>query len=180
MLTLATGTTRFLPAVFNGIVDFKYVVFGKDNRLSINYVGEIKVRKQAKDEFITQVKASPRRGDAFDLAVIEAYLDEQMRETLNQDPYYYINKAYYKSIRGNEGHDLMITDFRIPEELEFLKKKVSRIQTVRVYDGTRSEHFLEHRLDNFQTDFLLIPENNYKILFTEAVKQFPQYSDYHY
>jgi len=90
-----------------------------------------------------------------------------------------IDPCYW--IRGinSDGEDVIVTDFRFPNEYSFPRETDPNIITIRVF---RKEVPIppvgepsEHSLDNFLTDLLLVPS---EADFTEALKLFPQYRAY--
>lgn len=71
-----------------------------------------------------------------------------------------------------------ITDWRFYNELKIMQNSQWKTKTIRVF---RRDVIIpnislqsEHELDNYKTDYLIIPQEQFKA----AVKQFPQYSIY--
>lgn len=70
-----------------------------------------------------------------------------------EDPFYWARKV---SLQISEGEDVVITDWRFPEELEFLKReKKDKILTYRINPGWKFSDFSESRLDDFEFDYLV-------------------------
>lgn len=70
-----------------------------------------------------------------------------------EDPFYWARKV---SLQISEGEDVVITDWRFPEELEFLKKeKKDEILTYRINPEWKFSEFSENRLDDFEFDYLV-------------------------
>lgn len=77
----------------------------------------------------------------------------------------------------------MITDWRYPNELEYLKKyKNHKITTIRLFRSDipipSTETISEHQLDDMSTDFILVPKTNSEEEFTKACELFPQYKKF--
>jgi len=105
-------------------------------------------------------------------------LEHYILHKIKQDSNYFIRKCYQNVINGNEMKDLMITDFRFQEEYDFLKKKGKVLRTIRIV--REIDWLSKDILDNFQTDFLLLPLNDHEIKFEDAVEKYPQYEKYKY
>lgn len=75
--------------------------------------------------------------------------------------------------------DTIVTDFRFPNEYDFLHQSGHPLTTIRVFRGDVPIPDVtepsEHSLDTFKTDFLLVL---FESDFTDAVQRFPQYRDY--
>lgn len=86
------------------------------------------------------------------------------------------------NINENTEEHIMITDWRYPNESEYLRKSGLDVITIRVF---RSEVpvppdniISEHQLDNMDTDFLLVPRANTEDEFGKACELFPQYQNF--
>jgi len=92
------------------------------------------------------------------------------------DPDYFVRIGFQDRNRSN---DYMVTDWRFPNENEYLIKNGWKVVTLRVYRSEvpipPDEDETEHSLDSVQTDFLIIPESD---SFETVISVFPQYRDY--
>ena len=167
MLTLVTGYSKNLSKLFNEVMPWNYAIYSRKRNMKpvVRATSPIRISSQLKTTNCEIATALNR----------------------SQDPYFLIRKVYEKLINGNEGYDLMIPDFRFPEEYEFLNKKGKKMQTIRVFESlkivdveSKNMFQTEHELHDFETDFLFIPENNHKKRFLEALTIFPQYKNFKY
>lgn len=76
--------------------------------------------------------------------------------------------------------NLIVTDWRFINEIDFVKNKFKNVVTARVYRSVVKIPPLnitsEHELDHVLTDFLVVPDDDSE--FTFATKHFPQYAGY--
>lgn len=99
----------------------------------------------------------------------------------------YIEWANYRKTTDSDywckqlvSSNLIVTDWRFINELDFVKNKFNKIVTVRVYRSIipipSKEIKSEHELDSILTDFLIVCDDDFE--FEQAVKYFPQYFEY--
>lgn len=96
------------------------------------------------------------------------------------DPTYWVRSAFLQFAGASE---IVVTDFRYPNEFEFLKRMSTLdVTTIRLFrkdagipDATLSS---EYTLANFTTDYLLVPTKNYEQELEAALQVFPQYVDF--
>lgn len=101
----------------------------------------------------------------------------------DEDPCYWVKQAYPKICESPENTLCVITDFRYPNEYEYLKSfPENNILTIRIF---RSEVPIpgvelksEHALDDFSTDIIVMScsEDTYARETVALLKTFPQYS----
>ena len=206
MLTLVTGLSNSgkttLPKLFNKKLPWNYAVYSKEQILLTTPVHEIKISKAVRKEVIGRINKNLEKDlndDKYyekskDKIVLSSQIGEStyrelletaVREKRKTDLFYYIRHCYDSSINGNNTSNLMITDFRYPEEEKFLSDLGFHITTIRIFRQvpTLEEKYgkrfdSEHGLDNFLTDFLLVPLNNYEENFREATSVYKQYKKY--
>lgn len=96
----------------------------------------------------------------------------------NEDIDYWC-RAAFESI--DESDICIVTDWRFPNEKEYTFRTFKDTVTVRVYRSDVPEPDAniesEHKLDDFQTDFLLI-RDDFPGEFERTCSKFPQYKDY--
>ena len=101
----------------------------------------------------------------------------QMRR--RQNPNYWIQMVV-SQVRAHG--DYMITDWRFPNEQEYLAARYTDIITIRVFRSDvpipAASIVSEHGLDNWCTEYLIVPESLCEVEFLAAVRQFPCYKDY--
>lgn len=76
----------------------------------------------------------------------------------------------------------MITDFRFENEYSFFHFSTRKLITIRYFrkDVPIKNDPSERSLDNFLTDYLVFPKENFEEEFAAALKIFPQYADFAY
>ena len=194
MINLITGYKRTgkdtLIKMLNGQEAFNWIVYvhpNSPNRFIIEPNDRIsfadKLRQEVND--ILNIP-DPIDYDAYKETIIRDgktyrdFLIEHAAKRRNEDVNYWLNKATdWDNINSNS--KISITDWRYPNELEFLNKlKHLTVTTIRLY---RSEVPIppanvssEHQLDDILTDFLFVSPN--KGEFEKACLLFPQYKDY--
>ena len=191
MITLVTGYSRSgkttLPLLFNSIINWNYAVYSKDRALRIREVFPLQISKLAKKDIIYMNKLS------FDLLSCEnkdkiidqtnnktfrSLVDEYVLETRKKDPEYFIRNCFIKNILGSDGMNIMLTDFRFPEDYNYLIGQKKIVNTIRIYREESEPKKLDLYLDHIETDFLLLPLNNHELIFPKVVKKMPQYAKY--
>ena len=184
----------YLFKMFNNEIDFNWVVYTKpnsdkefgindDNRINkdnrINRVGFADALREEVNN-LYDVR-SDEDYDVLKEMVIKdgrTYRDlliEHAAFRRNQNIDYWISLASKDIISKN---DVMITDWRYPNEVDYLLNLDLKITTIRVFRSEVPippvEMISEHQLDDIVTDFLLVPENE----FNKACEIFPQYKSY--
>lgn len=106
-----------------------------------------------------------------------------------EDPEYWC-KAAFKSIDAATNINYVITDWRFHNEAKYTIDNYKQVLTIRIYRSDVPEPSpdiqCEHDLDNYCTDFLLVPgfaEQNHDDdikEFEKAIEKFPQYKGYIY
>jgi hypothetical protein len=98
----------------------------------------------------------------------------------SQDPDYWC-KVAFDAIEDTTSTVCVVTDWRFPNEAEYVIRNFSEVVSARVYRSEVPEPpsniESEHALDNYSTDFLLI-QDGLEEEFEKAVKRFPQYCNY--
>lgn len=107
----------------------------------------------------------------------------QAKVRRDQDPEYWVKLAYNKISNMESDKLCVITDFRYPNEYEYLKSQENvNIITIRVFRECVNippiELKSEHALDDFVTDFVFIPKINYEQEERKVKELFPQYRKY--
>lgn len=100
----------------------------------------------------------------------------QLRKTNNI--YYWANLVVQFILQNYPTSDIIITDWRFVEEIEYIKEYFSQVTTIRLYRAsveTNMNNYSEHALDNYVTDFLIIDKQDN---FIEVCTKFPQYNNY--
>ena len=87
----------------------------------------------------------------------------------SRDPLVYCKQADYKE-------DAVITDWRYPNEFDYVKTIYKTVETIRVFRAKipRIDVEGETTLDDFLTDFVAISQSK----FDDLIESFPQYKDY--
>ncbi len=110
---------------------------------------------------------------------IRDYLIGIAKASRDLDPDFFV-KMLAESLNATS-QDVIITDWRYPNEYEFLRQK-DEVLTIRVHRAEipvpESEVISEHSLDFFETDFLLVPVENMELHLEAARQLLPQYFDY--
>lgn len=94
---------------------------------------------------------------------------------------YWIEKVH-KEILLTPDINAIITDWRFPNEYDFMNSHLNNVKTVRIWRKSVPEPIhnpmlnqdTEHLLDNHLTDYLLLPKGD----FNDFIKKFPQYEHY--
>lgn len=197
MIALVTGYSKSgkttLPQLFNKTKGWNYSIYSKDTKTQLQIYGkvnEVKIAKIIRRELEIEDNVNNERKyeDMKDKLFMGNYtyrdiLEQQILYERKKDPYYFIKKCYAHYIAGNENQNLMITDFRFPEEYDYLTNlNPTTIRIFRKVPEIKSEKYSEykseHALDSFKTDFLFIPYNESREGFWNAIAKFPQYSNY--
>jgi hypothetical protein len=102
-----------------------------------------------------------------------AYIEIALQER-NKD----INVWCRRALRNWDSKTkVTVTDWRFPNELEFVRTLTPDVTTWRLFRSEVSipESETEHQLDTYPTDWLLVTS---ELEFERAIQQFPQYRDY--
>lgn len=109
----------------------------------------------------------------------EMYIMTARREKMINGDDYFANLLAKEVVDTSSDHIYDITDFRFPEELEVMKMKKFNVVTTRVFRSSVKvpdiNDVTERSLDNFTTDYLVIPEEED---IGEALRMFPQYEGF--
>jgi|SRR5579875_96475 len=116
-------------------------------------------------EFCEQNKDKP----LFNGSSFRDYCINMGKSKVKENKYFWVDRVKNKIIDNNI--DYFITDFRFPHEL------ISNCKTIRIHRSTikKPEDKSELYLDNFLTDYLVIPEDDDINL---CLNIFPQYKEY--
>lgn len=100
-----------------------------------------------------------------------------------EDPYYWARLAF-DPIQDKEGIPV-VTDFRFPQEYDYSIKSKGEVFTFRIFRKeipipkiVNPEDDPEHSLDDFETDFLVVPFENHEEHLKAAKELFPFYKEY--
>ena len=197
MLTLVAGASKSgkttLPFLYNSKKPWNYAVYSANinKNLIVSRTHELKIAKSVRKELDIETNYNEKEYEKIkDEQICNPYTYRDLLENHSyyqrrRNPFYFIEKCYRKNLCGNETMNIMITDFRFPEEFKFLKGKGFDPVTVRIFRNVKEistkkfpEYDSEHGLDDFLTDFLLLPINSCESDFKKAVSKYPQYSHF--
>lgn len=104
----------------------------------------------------------------------------------NVDPDFFV-KRLIVDIKQCESDTVIVSDWRYPNEFDYMKDQFN-VVTVRVHRVMDNDDNLlpipdknivsERSLDDTETDFLVTPRSQFKLLFTHVDHLFPQYTSY--
>ena len=199
MLTLITGFSgsgkTTLPKLFNGQLYWNYLIFSDPKRnlkLNMHPVTPLSIAKEIRREvmqdisFEKDLENNERYEYLKDTVVLGTnmtyrdILEMHAEMKIQVDPYHFIRNVF-ENQKNYPFSNIMITDWRYPKEYDFCQRGLRlEPRTIRIFrrNTKLSPHKSEKALDNYLTDFLLIPMKGFKQEFKEAVKMFPQYADY--
>jgi hypothetical protein len=90
----------------------------------------------------------------------------------SQDPDYWCRAAFKEASNDSQ---LVVTDWRFINEFRYAFNQFQKVLTIRVYRSEVPEPEMkiasEHSLDDYQTDFLLLPDTG--IIFSRRLRDFP-------
>lgn len=178
-----------LVRMLNGEESFNWLVYKNSdnkNKFQINRCKRIgfsdKLRQEV-DDFLN-ISSNVSDYDTFKETIIKDsktyrdFLIEHAAYRRNQDINYWIKVATdWNNVKENE--IISITDWRYPNEVNYLKSLGLNVITIRVFRSNvpipSKDVTSEHQLDDILSDYLLVlsPEE-----FEKACKIFPQYSNY--
>ncbi|MEM3858014.1 MAG: hypothetical protein QW478_01265 [Candidatus Micrarchaeaceae archaeon] len=163
--------------------DYKWIIYSKGEDLIIKnkiqrlaFADDLKILvidylKNMYPEFVFTLDYCEQNKDKvlFNGSSFRDYCILIGKNKVKEDKYYWVNRV--KNKITNENIDYFITDFRFPHEY------FSNSKTIRVYRSMikKPEDKSELYLDNFLTDYLVIPENDDII---SCLNLFPQYRNY--
>lgn len=182
MITLVTGYSRTaqinLPRLFNQELPWNYAVYSKNKTLKVRNVEHVRIEKTV----LKDIEERFRYRQKIDLNFQKSleYTNKYIAKQREIDPDYFIRKCFERVICGNEMKDLMITDFKYLNEMEFLEKKGKYLRTIRVISHNDEMESAENFSDivNLTTDFLLVPLGDHELMFEKTFKKFPQYRSF--
>ena len=125
------------------------------------------------NEWDDSQKDRPIGGDQASKTYRDVLIDHAAKRR-DEDPEYWVKSACnWETLDEN----IMITDWRYPNELKYLLGLNFLIRTIRVFrtEVPIPEEDVEHHLNAFMTEYLLVPSTDHKEEFRQAVVFFPQY-----
>ena len=196
MLTFVTGYSgsgkTTLPKLYNKLLPFNYAIYRSplyqaSPYLTVRPAGEVRITTELRKSFkfrynyLTDITNDElyehhKKHKPDFIQHLEKYTEEMRRF----EPLFFIRSCYNKFMVGNEGENLIVTDFRFENEFEFLCDRGRRPTTVRIFktEAKESNRESDHALDKFKTDFLFVPLERKEEHFQNACKQFHHYSNY--
>lgn len=182
MLRLVCGhrnNSRRLARIFRGKLPFVYAVYSRrnnSNELTINKVNHFSLIDMAKKEVdecygfnrsceITSDKTLIG-GKTYEDLVIEHAANKRKSD----------HRYWLKKLSSDIGgfHDTLVSDWRYLHEYSYLKSKY-RVVTIRLFDEKLKD---TDEVQDVQTDFLLVPIQNYNQQYEKAVSAYPHYEEY--
>ena len=116
-------------------------------------------------------------------------VDAKAQEVAKIDKYRWCKLAFSAVEKRLDSLSIDVTDFRLNKEWAYALSVCNNVYTTRVFRKevpipppfpTSIGEDPEHNLDNFQSDFLVVPYENRELQFIAAVDIFPQYTSYQY
>ncbi len=178
--------------MFTGEENFRWVVY-KNQRNEKHFVIESVDRVGFADKLREEVNAILNISDSIDYdtfknTIIQEgktyrdFLIDHAAHRRGQNLDYWVARALdWDSL--NEDDRIMITDWRYPNELSYLRSYPRlEIITIRLFRSQvpipLNNVISEHQLDPIVTDFLLVPIENHETEFALVCNLFPQYQNY--
>lgn len=184
------------------------VLSTKDNKFDLNKyydTSRISFADLLKEEVI-EIYSIPEiynTDDSKDIPITEFEIDNELDTKMKgmdlESPYSFRDFCiYHAKIRRDEDSEYwikkslvnftdycnnMVTDFRYPNEEQYLKSLEDvNVITIRVFRSCieipPQNMISEHQLDDFTTDYVLVPYKNTKHEIEKLKEKFPQYADY--
>lgn len=184
MISLVLGSSKSgrntLPRFFNQDMAWNYAIYSKGKSLKVRPVHQIQINNTVIKDINEQSEYDKilRLEDIKNSHSLKYSFEYYISNKRKIDPGHFIRKCYQNVINGNEMKDLMITDFRFPEEYDFLKKKGKMLRTIRIVKDIN--WFSKDTLEDFQTDFLLLPLNDHELKIKDVIEKHPQYEKYNF
>lgn len=98
------------------------------------------------------------------------------------NPHHWVAEAMETLNSLDNSRPVTVTDFRFPNEVEYWERHQGPVVTCRVFRSevpiAPQEVASEHSLDEYETDLVLIPKENFYVELNALLERFPFYENY--
>jgi hypothetical protein len=171
-----------------------WAIYGKEEGVNYEEVYRIRSKLGLADSVKKQV--AQQLGLPLSISQIDKLKDvmvisgKKLREWINEyttkkameDKFYWENMAMKLIDEDKDDNEYVISDFRYRRTYDFFSDNKGGVITARLFRSDNTvpdkKEKTEHILDDFITDFLLVPNVNTEEHFNKCIQILPQYNDF--
>lgn len=187
-----TGKDTFVDEIL--FREENWCIYGKEGS---NYEEVYKMRSRLGLADSVKKQVAQQLGLPFSISQVDKLKDvmvisgKKLREWINEyttkkamEDKFYWEKMAMKLVEEDRENDneYIISDFRYRRTYEFFSDNKGGVLTARLFRADNNipdkKEKTEHILDDFTTDFLLVPRENSEEHFNKCIKILSQYNDY--